>query len=144
MKKSEPLVVVEHTFNCPVTDLWRALTERDRMIQWYFADIPAFEPRVGFKTEFMVDAGERQFLHQWEIAVAVSEQKVAYRWRYEGYVGAAQSVFELSGDARSSHLRVSFPVEEDFQDNVPEFDREACLGGWNYFIKEQLAAYLAR
>lgn len=143
MKKSEPLVVVEHTFNCPVIDLWRALTERDRMIQWYFADIPAFEARVGFKTEFMVDAGERQFLHQWEITDVVPQKKIAYRWRYAGYVGAAQSVFEFSGDGNASHLRVSFPVEEDFQDNVPEFDREACLGGWNFFIKEQLAAYLA-
>ena len=143
MKKSEPLVVVEHAFNCPVTDLWLALTERERMIQWYFADIPAFEPRVGFRTEFMVDAGERQFLDQWEITEVVPEQKIAYRWRYDGYRGAAQSVFELSGDANASHLRVSFPVEEDFQENVPEFNREACLGGWNYFIKEQLAAYLA-
>ncbi len=136
MKKSEPPVQIEKHFRCASADLWQALVDPQQMTQWFFADIPDFKPEPGFYTEFMVDAGERQFLHQWEVTEVDHGKMIAYRWRYAGYPGAALSVFEVSGDEQSSSLRLSFPVEEDFPDDVPEFTREACLGGWVYFTGE--------
>ena len=65
MKTSEALVVVEGDIDGSVTRLWHALTDAQVMRQWFFDNIPDFKPEVGFTTEFMVDAGERQFLHQW-------------------------------------------------------------------------------
>lgn len=141
MKKSEELVRIEEEFACASTDLWAAIVEPERMRQWFFADIPDFRPEPGFYTEFMVDAGERQFLHQWEVTEVELGTRIAYRWRYAGYAGAAQSVFEVSGDAQHSKLRLSFPVEEDFPDDIPEFERAACVGGWEYFTGE-LKRYL--
>ncbi|MEQ8952890.1 MAG: SRPBCC domain-containing protein [Gammaproteobacteria bacterium] len=134
MKTTEEPIVVEETFNCSLAALWNAVTDRDQMVQWFFTDIPAFSPEVGFYTEFMVDAGERQFLHQWEITDSIPGEKVAYRWRYAGYAGAAQSVFQLGGVDGAACLRIDFPVEEDFPEEVPEFTREACEGGWTYFM----------
>lgn len=141
MKKSEEMVRIEKDFACSSTELWQALVEPARMRHWFFADIPDFRPEPGFYVEFMVDAGERQFLHQWEVTEVEPGTKIAYRWRYEGYAGAALSVFEVSGDGNSSSLQLSFPVEEDFPDEVPEFARDACLGGWEYFTGE-LKSYL--
>ena len=142
MKRSDELVVVEQTFQCSRLALWQALTDTNRMRQWFFKEIPEFKAEKGFTTEFMIDAGERQFLHQWEVTEVVPEKKIAYRWRYQGYPGAALSVFELSGDANTANLRISFPVEEDFPDDIPEFKRDSCVGGWDYFIKQQLTNYL--
>lgn len=141
MKKSEQIVVIEKQFACSCDALWQALVEPEKMRQWFFPDIPDFRAETGYSTEFMVDAGERQFLHQWEVTEVVSGEKIAYRWRYAGYEGAALSVFEIAGDQNSCSLRLSFPIEEDFQDGIPEFTREACLGGWEYFTGE-LASYL--
>ena len=141
MKKSEQTIVIEKKYACSRNALWQALVDPAKMRQWFFPDIPDFRAETGFCTEFMVDAGERQFLHQWEVTEVVPGEKIAYRWRYAGYDGAAQSVFELSGDNNSCTLRLGFPVEEDFPDEIPEFTREACLGGWEYFTGE-LASFL--
>ncbi len=143
MKTNDPDVIVEQDFPCSSVALWQAITDPAQMRQWFFDNIPDFEPRVGFTTEFMVDAGERQFLHQWTVTEVAPQEKLAYRWRYGGYAGAGLSVFELASDEESSQLRVSFVVEEDFSSDIPEFERDACLGGWQYFIAE-LGRYLAR
>ena len=141
MKQSEPTVVIDKEFSCSRHALWQALVDPGKMRQWFFPDIPDFRAEVGFSIEFMVDAGDRQFLHQWEVTEAIPDEKIAYRWRYAGYAGAALSVFEISGNGSKSLLRLSFPVEEDFPEEIPEFTREACLGGWEYFTGE-LAGFL--
>ncbi len=33
-------------------------------------------------------------------------------------------------------------MKQWFFENIPEFSRESCQAGWNYFIKEQLKAFL--
>ncbi len=136
MKTTEEPVIIEEAIGCSRLALWDALVNRDEMVQWFFADIPEFKPEVGFYTEFTVDTGEKEFLHQWEVTEVDPGEKIAYRWRYAGYPGAAQSVFEVSGDFETSRLRLSFVLEEDFPDDVPEFTRDACVGGWTYFIGE--------
>lgn len=142
MKTSEEPVIVEADIDASVSRLWQALTDPAQMRQWYFDNIPDFRPEVGFKTQFMVDAGERQFLHQWQVTEVEPEAKLAYRWTFDGYPGSSQSVFELSGDDNHSHLRISIPVQEDFPDDISEFTRESCLGGWQYMVA-QIQNFLA-
>lgn len=141
MKKNEQPVEVNVDFAVDCVTLWRALVEPEQMRQWFFDNIPDFRPEEGFSVEFMVDTGERKFLHQWQVTEVIAEQLIAYRWRYEGYAGAAQSVFRLTPTANGCHLQINFPVEEDFPDSVPEFTRESCQGGWDYFMG-QLGEYL--
>jgi len=66
-------------------------------------------------------------------------QKLA---KYEGLPGDAFVTFEVSGDEKAARLRVTTLAEENFPDDIPEFSRESCLGGWTYFIKNRLKAYL--
>lgn len=142
MKRDEEPVVIEQDFACSVGALWQALTDPAQMRQWYFDNIPDFRPEPGFYTEFLVDAGERQFLHQWRVLEAVTNDKLSYRWTYDGYQGSAISLFILSGEERQSHLQLRFDVEADFPDDIPEFERESCVGGWEYFIGESLKRFI--
>jgi hypothetical protein len=41
-------------------------------------------------------------------------------------------------------LTLTARVVEDFDDSIPEFKRESCVAGWNYFIKERLSDYLEK
>lgn len=134
MDRNEPTIILERDYPCAVGRLWKALVDPVEMRQWFFDNIPDFRAEEGFRTEFTVDTGEREFLHLWEVTEVVEDKLLAYRWRYGGYDGAARSVFELSGDDSRCHLHFSFPIEEDFSDTVPEFTREAGLGGWEYFL----------
>jgi len=51
--------------------------------------------------------------------------------------------FELKEQAGGCRVTVTHTVVESFPQSIPEFTRESCLGGWSYFIQQQLASYLA-
>ena len=51
--KDEPLVL-ERTFDAPVALVWKALTDKEDIKQWYF-DLRAFAPVVGFEFQFDVE-----------------------------------------------------------------------------------------
>lgn len=142
MKKSDPPIIVEELFDRPVDEVWEAITKVEHMVSWFFENIPNFEARSGFKTEFDVFSGERKFTHQWEILEAVPNEKIVYDWRYPDYDGVGKVVFELSDDHGKTKLRLTNLIIEDFQEGIPEFNREACEGGWNYFINNRLKNYL--
>jgi uncharacterized protein YndB with AHSA1/START domain len=142
MKKSDKPIIVEQVFNASRTDVWNALTDIDEMKKWYFENIPAFEPVNGFKTSFNVISNGRNFLHKWEVTEVIPEERIAYTWRFEGYGGLSTTDFFLKEENGGVRLILTVTVQEDFQENIEEFKRESCIGGWNYFIKERLKNYL--
>ena len=66
MDQKEPIIVEQH-FEKTMNVVWKAITEPDQMTKWFFENIPDFKPEVGFKTQFNVQSGERNFFHLWEI-----------------------------------------------------------------------------
>ena len=142
MKKEEPPIVVEQDFDRSVSAVWDAVTKIGEMRKWYFENIPDFKAEEGFATRFVVESGGRSFLHLWEVTEVDPQHKVVYNWRYEGLPGDSLVTFEVSGDEKSARLRVTALVLESFPEDIPEFSRESCLGGWTYFIKGRLKAYL--
>lgn len=142
MKRIDPPIIVEETYNKPIETVWRAITEPVQMRKWFFDNIPDFKPEVGFEIEFDVETGGRVFPHQWKITKVESGKLIEYNWKYGGYEGDAYVTFELTPEENATRLRLTNIVVEDFQDDIPEFKRESCIGGWNYFIKERLKKYL--
>lgn len=142
MKINEPPVIVEQKFKFPLETLWNAITDVNEMRQWFFNNIPAFKPVVGFITEFDVSVENRLFLHQWEITKVIPLKVIEYNWKYKDYQGDSYVTFELSKLNEYTQLTLKTRVVEDFQDSIPEFTRESCLQGWNYFIKSSLSNYL--
>jgi uncharacterized protein YndB with AHSA1/START domain len=142
MKKTDELIIVEETFDSPIESVWNSLTEINEMHKWYFDNIPNFKPEVGFKTQFNIKSEERNFLHQWEVTDVVPFKKLKYSWEFEGYNGKSTAEFELSKEGNLTKLKLSVDVLEDFPDDIPEFRRESCIGGWYYFIHERLKNYL--
>jgi uncharacterized protein YndB with AHSA1/START domain len=142
MKKEDKPVVVEETFNKSVEEVWSAITELDQMVKWYFDNIPEFKPEVGFETKFIVKSEERTFPHLWKIVEVIPNKKIKYNWKYENYPGDSYVTFELFDEEGSTKLVVTNEVVEDFPNDIPEFKRESCKAGWNYFIKERLKNFL--
>ena len=138
---SQPIIVTQHYPKDPTT-VWRAITEVDQMTRWFFPDIPEFRAVVGFETKFGVDADGRVFEHVWKVTRVQPESLISYGWRYEGYSGDSQVTFELEETEQGTRLTLTHVGVETFPGDVPEFAREACVGGWNYFLKESLTGYL--
>jgi uncharacterized protein YndB with AHSA1/START domain len=142
MKTIEEPICVEHLFDQSIERVWKAITELDEMVLWFFDNIPAFKPIVGFKTEFTVQSEDRIFPHIWEITEVIPQKKIVYNWSYSNYNGDSLVTFELIEHNYQTKLSLTTKVIEDFPDNIPEFKWESCLAGWNYFIKERLVKYL--
>ena len=143
MTQTSDPVVVEQVFEVTPEVLWNAITQRDQMVEWFFENIPEFRPESGFETTFVIDTGERQFSHLWKIVDAEPGRRVVYDWRYEEYPGVGKVTFEVLPDEAGSRLRVVNEGLETFPDHVPEFSRESCVGGWQYFIQGNLKNFLA-
>ena len=142
MNKNDDPIVVEQTLKATIDAVWRAITEPDLMRQWYFENITAFKPEVGFETQFNVQSGDRNFLHLWKVTEVIPLKRISYDWKYEDYPGDSFVVFELLERGKSTTLRLTATVREDFPDDIPEFKRESCIAGWEYFIKLRLKEHL--
>ena len=135
-------VVVELETQRPIHEVWDAITELKQMHQWFFKEIPEFDAKEGFVTRFNVHAGERDYMHCWKIIEVIPGRKITYNWKYEQYPGDSTVMFELSKSESATTLRLTHTENEPFPRDIPEFTRESCLGGWQYFIQERLKAFL--
>jgi len=144
MRSSDEPIVVEQTFNATIDTVWKAITQVDLMRQWYFDNIPSFRSEVGFETQFNVHSEGRDFLHMWRVTEVVPGKKIVYDWRFAEYAGDASVAFELIKQDNLTRLRLTCTVRESFPEGIPEFTRESCIGGWEYFIKKSLKEYLER
>jgi len=111
------------------------------MIQWFFENIPDFKPEEGFITQFLIENEGRQFTHLWEIVEVIPNQKIVYNWKYDEYEGEGLVFFELTKNQQGSILTLTNKWIREFPQNIPEFSRESCLGGWQYFINGRLKEY---
>lgn len=112
-------IVVGQIDGVPRDELWRAITQHDRMTDWFFDNLPEFEVREGFSSRFVVDTGERQLTHLWTITEVVPPEKFVYDWRYKGHWGIGKVTFELSADGPGSRLRLINEGLESFSREVP-------------------------
>ena len=142
MKTTEEPVLVEEIFQTDINLVWKSITDKDEMIKWFFQNIPAFKPEVGFETTFKVESGERIFPHVWKIKEVKINELISYYWSYTNYAGLAVVNFKLEQINKEVKLSVLVEVLEDFDDSIPEFKRESCVGGWEYFINGQLKNYI--
>ena len=142
MKRTDEAVIVTETFTLPIAKVWNAISELEEMKVWFFENIPTFEAKEGFETTFTVQVEDRIYPHVWKLTKVIPLQSITYDWRYEGYNGVSVVTFDLIEIEHQTTLTVTATVIEDFADDIPEFKRESCLAGWNYFIKNRLKEYL--
>ena len=140
--KNEPFVI-ERTFNAPVEKVWKAITDKDEMKQWYF-DIAEFKPKVGFEFQFLAGSPEKQWLHLCKVTEVIPMKKLTYRWRYDGYEGNSYVTFELFAEENKTRLKLTHAALETFPVNVPELKKENFAEGWTSIIGTSLKEYLEK
>jgi uncharacterized protein YndB with AHSA1/START domain len=140
--KNEPLVI-ERTLQAPIDRVWKAITNKDEMKQWYF-DLAEFRPEVGF--EFQHEAGKegRLYLHLFKVTEVVPGRRLQYSWQYKGYEGLSYVTFELFAEGDKTRLRLTHEGLETFPAQVADLKRENFFKGWTTIIGEHLPEYLSR
>jgi len=136
-------IIVEQTFDAPIAVVWRAITDKDQMRQWFFEPMAEFEPEIGFVTRFKVHCEGKDYLHVWKVTAVVPQKLIAYQWRYDGYPGDSIVTWELREEGDTTNLKFMHAGHETIQGD-PIFSRENGIAGWTYFVQESLKAFLDR
>ena len=137
-------ILVEQKYDATLAKVWEAITDKDKMKQWYF-DLAEFRAEVGFEFFFMGENEGRKFKHLCRITEVVPGKKLAHTWQYEGYPGLSVVTFELFDEGGKTRIKLThegietFPVTEH-----KDFAKENFEGGWNYILGTSLKNYLVK
>ena len=78
----------------------------------------------------------------WKVTEVQPMKMAKYSWEFEDYPGKSTAAFELLTQDNLTKLRLTIDILEDFQEDIPEFTRESCIAGWEYFINNKLKDFL--
>ena len=140
--KSEP-VVKEVLLKTPALKVWKAITEKEQMKEWYF-DLKEFKPEVGFEFQFEGGPDDRIYLHICKITEVVPVKRLSYSWRYNGYPGDSLVTFELFEDGTKTRLKLTHKNLESFGTENPDFAKENFVEGWNMIIGKNIKEFVEK
>lgn len=133
-------IVIEYTYSAPISKVWKALTDRSDMKQWYF-DLTEFTPEVGFEFQFLAGSERMQYLHRCKIREVIAGEKITYSWRYDGYEGNSIVCFELYEEGQKTRLKLVHTGVETFPENNPDFAKKSFREGWTYILGTSLKEF---
>ena len=110
--------------------------------EFFFEIIAEFDILERLVRTDVVKSDTRKFTHDWEVIQAEPFSRITYKWKYREFGGDSYVLFKLSEDDSGCLLHLDVVVLEDFSDAIPEFQRESCIGGWDYFLDGRLRTYL--
>ena len=135
-------VVVELAFDAPVMRVWKALTDVNEVRQWYF-DLKEFKPEVGFEFEFVVEHEGTTYHHLCRVTEVISQQKIAYTWRYKGEPGDSLVTFELFDVGDKTRVKLTHTGIETFP-KTPAYARKNFEAGWTAIIGSELKQFVEK
>jgi len=134
--------VIERTYNATADRVWQAITDRDKMEQWYFK-LKEFKPEVGFEFEFEGGPPEKTFLHLCKVTEVIPGKKLTHSWRYDGYEGNSFVTWEIFDEDGKTRVKLTHAGLETFP-AIPEFAKENFVMGWTDILGRMLKEYLEK
>ena len=140
--KDEP-IIIERTYSSPIEKVWKAITDKNEMKQWYF-DLNDFKPEVGFEFEFDGGNEDRVYTHLCKVTEVVVGKKITYSWRYKGYKGNSFVTFELFEEGQNTQIKLTHQGLETFPADIPDFAKENFVEGWKDIIGRSLKEFVEK
>jgi uncharacterized protein YndB with AHSA1/START domain len=138
---SQPLIV-EKVISAPVNRVWKAITDKSQMDQWYFK-IAAFEAKPGFKFQFEGGTKEKTFTHVCEVTEVIENKKLQHTWSYKGYEGLSVVTWELTDMGDKTKVKLTHTGLETFP-SLPDFKKENFEKGWNSIVGTNLPRFVEK
>ena len=138
MKESP--IVIEAVYNAAVDNVWRAITDKNQMKEWYF-DVSDFKPEPGFEFRFNGGNEDKVFVHLCKIIEVIPKKKLSYSWRFQGLAGNSLLTFELFEEPKSTRLKLTHDGLETFPPD-PVLSKENFRQGWKQIIGSNLKKFV--
>lgn len=135
------VIVIERTYDATVGQVWDALTDIDKLNQWFFK-LEEFKAAPGFAFNFSGNDNGVKVVHECVITEVVPMSKLSYSFIYSGFPQKSHVTFALFPDGEKTRLVLTHSELEEMSKGSPMFGREKFLGGWTY-LTGKLDEYLA-
>jgi uncharacterized protein YndB with AHSA1/START domain len=139
--EAKPLIV-ERTYNAPIEKVWKAITDKDQMKEWYF-NLEEFKAEKGFRFSFMGGDDKVQYKHNCEVIEVEPPNKLSHTWTYEDQEGHSVVTWELFKEGeQKTRVKLSHEGLGSFPQGDPNFAVASFTQGWNSILGESLKNYL--
>ncbi len=139
--ETKPLIV-ERAYNAPIEKVWKAITDRDQMKEWYF-NLDEFKPEEGFKFSFTGGDDHVQYVHHCEIIEVDPPNKLSHTWTYEKNTGHSVVTWELFNEGeKKTRVKLTHDGLHSFSNGDPNFEVSSFTKGWNSILGESLKNYV--
>jgi len=138
------MISLEKILNAPIELVWKAITDKEQLKQWYFDFSEGWKLEIGSVFEW--SGGEpngKQWLHRGKMIEIIEGKKIQHSWEYPGYSGMSTVTWELVAiDDKTTKLIFSHVFDIPFDVKEPAFKTENFVAGWNHIITISLPEYL--
>jgi uncharacterized protein YndB with AHSA1/START domain len=138
---SKPFVI-ERTYNAPIARVWKAISDKQALAEWYF-NLSDFKAEPGFEFTFPGQDKGKTFIHHCRVLEVIPEKKLSYTWAYAEYEGNSVVTFELFEEGDKTRIRLTHTGLETFP-KLPSFSRENFTMGWTEIIGNMLKTYVEK
>ncbi|MBC7850206.1 MAG: SRPBCC domain-containing protein [Chitinophagaceae bacterium] len=135
--------VIERVYNASPEAVWSAITDKNKMKEWYF-DLAEFKAEPGFEFEFTAGDDKKKYLHRCKVIEVIPIRKLSYTWSYEIVPGESLVSFELFPEEDRTRLRLTHSGLETFKTDNTDFKPESFEKGWSHIIGKSLKEYVER
>lgn len=136
-------LVIERTYQASIKKVWKALTDKDQMKEWYF-EVSDFKPEVGFQFQFYGEnANGKKMLHLCVVTEVEAPRKLSYTWGYRDYSGQSLLTFELFEEAKTTtRLKLTHSGTDTFPYDNEDFKKSDFNQGWSDILDDTLRKFV--
>ncbi len=137
-------LISEFTYNASPEKIWKALTDKEQMKEWYF-DINEWKPEVGNEFSFYEPGGNQKFLHRGQITELIPNERLQHTWYYpERSKGVSTVTWNLTPEGDQTKVTLTHEGLETFADGGADFDPKNFEGGWKDIMSRSLKEYVEK
>ncbi|WP_333879150.1 SRPBCC family protein [Flavobacterium sp.] len=146
MEKTDNSLSLIKRYKASAATLWKVITERDHLKQWYFDFAEDWQLKIGQTFEWSAgDTEDKQWLHRGVMLEIIPNRKLVHSWEYPGYSGTSVVTWELQPvDESTTELHFSHVFTIPFDVTEPALKRENFDMGWNHILNISLVEYLEK
>jgi uncharacterized protein YndB with AHSA1/START domain len=136
-------IVICAQIGAPRDRVWRALTEEERIAEWWGSYVSLDARPGGRLTERWTDAGGREVVTSGEVLRLIAPRTLELTWADDDWDEPTRVLFKLEEAADATRLTLEHWGWEAFPSSSREELIRAHASGWSQHVAN-LAAYSAR
>lgn len=137
-------VFVEYLIEAAPADVWKALTDKEEMKQWYFT-VDDFRPEKDFLFHFNGQGSKGELYRHICLVTEVDPgHKLQHTWRYQDFPGESLVTWELIPEDGATRVQLTHQGLDSFPQDSPDFAKSSFKEGWTQIITVMMADHFRK